>query len=312
MRLLLKLNLVFVAVFALGLGITGFVCHGFMLRNAREQIVTNARIMLETAMAMRNYTTNQIAPLLKAQEKEYEALAAEILALDSGAKIPRDTVFHPQSVPAFGATESFNFLRREYPEYTYKEATLNPTNPRDQATDWETDVVAEFRNFPDKAEHIGERDAASGRSLFLARPITIKDASCLECHSTPENAPDAMLKLYGNSNGFNWKLNETVGAQIVTVPMSLPIQMADDAFRALMFSLVGVFGVILAVLNVVVYFTVIQPVWKMTQMADAVSTGTPDVPELPVKGKDEISRLANAFNRMRRSLEKAMQMLGDD
>jgi HAMP domain-containing protein len=46
-------------------------------------------------------------------------------------------------------------------------------------------------------------------------------------------------------------------------------------------------------------------------MADKISLGQFDVPELPVRGKDEIARLAGSFNRMRRSLVTAMRMLGD-
>ena len=44
-------------------------------------------------------------------------------------------------------------------------------------------------------------------------------------------------------------------------------------------------------------------------MADQVSTGNLDAPELPVKGKDEISVLAGSFNRMRLSLVKALKLL---
>ncbi len=233
-------------------------------------------------MAMRNYTSKQIAPLLKAQDADLEALAGDLAgptprerssesAAGQALRRVSEATFHPQTVPAFGATEGFNYLRTEFPDYSYKEATLDPTNPRDKTTDWEADVVSQFRNVPSQKEDIGERNGVNGKSMFLARPITITDAGCLECHSTPDKAPPRMLKLYGRSNGFHWKLGETIGAQIVTVPMSLPVQMADAAFRALMLSLVGVFAVILFVLNVVVYFTIMRPVSKMTRMADEVS-----------------------------------------
>jgi protein-histidine pros-kinase len=45
--------------------------------------------------------------------------------------------------------------------------------------------------------------------------------------------------------------------------------------------------------------------------ADQISTGQMEVPELPVRGKDEISMLAAAFNRMHRSLAAAMRMLDE-
>ena len=30
-----------------------------------------------------------------------------------------------------------------------------------------------------------------------------------------------MVALYGNKNGFGWKLDETIGAQIISVPMDI-------------------------------------------------------------------------------------------
>jgi protein-histidine pros-kinase len=82
---------------------------------------------MEAASSIRDYTHPQIKPLLETQLK-YK--------------------FLPQSVPAFSATEQFNDLRKKYPEYFYKEATLNPTNPRDHATDWEVDVVRRLTGPP--------------------------------------------------------------------------------------------------------------------------------------------------------------------
>ncbi|MGA8026742.1 MAG: HAMP domain-containing protein [Bryobacteraceae bacterium] len=44
-------------------------------------------------------------------------------------------------------------------------------------------------------------------------------------------------------------------------------------------------------------------------MAGEISQGKLDLEELPVRGRDEISVLAAAFNRMHRSLSRAMKML---
>ena len=74
---------------------------------------------------------------------------------------------------------------------------------------------------------IGERETPTGRALYLARPIQISNAACLVCHSTIEVAPKTMLDLYGSANGFGWKFNEVIGAQVVSVPMSVPIERAQ-------------------------------------------------------------------------------------
>jgi protein-histidine pros-kinase len=203
---------------------------------------------------------------------------------------------------------SFDYLRTTYPDYTYREATLNPTNLRDRAVDWETDVVNIFRNDASQSEFSGERDSANGRILYLARPLHAAQP-CLECHSTPQVAPASMIREYGSANGFGWKLNEVIGAQIVSVPLAVALKMADDAFRALMFSLVGVAAVTLVMLNLVLYWMVVRPVSRFAAAADEISRGNMDVPELESKGKDEIATLAEAFNRMHRSLARAISML---
>jgi HAMP domain-containing protein len=289
MKLLAKFTLVFLVVFGAGGLFASYLSYRFLQDDARDQVLQQARLMMETMLSARNYTTLQIKPLLVVQQEHQRS-------------------FLPQTVPAYAATESFNYLRRKYPEYAYKEATLNPTNPRDRATDWEADVINNFRNRADQHELIGERNTPTGKYLFLAQPIHAAQP-CLECHDTAQAAPDAMVRRYGAANGFGWKLNETVGAQIVSVPFSVPVQMADRAFTNLMTSLGIIALVSLVVLDLLLLFTIVRPVARLSSMADQASLGNLDVPELPVSGKDEISVLAGSFNRMRRSLVSALKML---
>lgn len=288
MKLIVKFNLVFLAVFLLGLLVAGTISHTLLQRNAREEILSNARIMMESALAQRAYTNTQIKPLLETQMRY---------------------TFLPQSVPAYSAHALFDALRSKYTDYTYKEATLNPTNPRDRATDWEADLVNQFRSGQGSAEIVGERDTPTGRSLYLARPIQIKDEACLTCHSTVEAAPRPMIDYYGTANGFGWTLNEVIGAQIVSVPTAVPIARANQTFRVFMLSLAGVFVVIFIALNLMLSSIVIQPVTSLAALADQVSLGNLDVPEFPVRSADEIGNLAAAFGRMHKSLAKAMKML---
>jgi protein-histidine pros-kinase len=179
---------------------------------------------------------------LLAQQQAIEAQERLIESMKDKPGELLDTEFHPQSVPAFAATEIFGYLREKFPDFFYKEATLNPTNPRNRSTDWETDVVNQFRATPESAaEFISTRETPGGTSLFLARPIKISNVSCLQCHSTPDKAPPEMIKLYGTANGFGWKMDEVIGAQIVSVPMSVPLKMADATFQSLLKWLAGAF-----------------------------------------------------------------------
>lgn len=288
MGLRLKFNLVLLLVFLVGLAVAGWISRDLLIRNAREEVARNAGLMMETALAVRGYTINQVRPHLDLQLMR---------------------AFLPQSVPAFAASETMTELRKKYPDYFYKEATLNPTNPRNRAGDWETDIVQEFRNRPGLKELGGERDTPTGRALYIARPIQIGNPACLGCHSTPEAAPATMVKLYGPANGFGWKLNEIVGAQIVSVPMTLPLQNAQRAFYTFMGSLLAVFALVFVALNVMLSWMIVRPVARLSHAADQVSTGNFEIPEFPERGRDEIALLGRAFNRMRRSLQKAMQMI---
>ncbi len=291
MKLLAKFNLIFVLVFGAGLGVAGFLSWHFLQENARVQVMQQARLMMAAALSARDYTSKQIKPLLMDNAMHREN-------------------FLPQTVPAYAAVESFGYLRAHYPDYAYKEATLNPTNLRDRAMDWEADVVNEFRNHAGTEEVTGERDTPTGKALFLARPIAVAPP-CLSCHDTADDAPPAMIKHYGSANGFGWHAGDIVGAQIVSVPMTVPIEIADRAFRGILLYLAGIFLVTILLLNLLLIVTIIQPVATLSDMANQISTGNMDVAELPIHGRDEIAVLAGSFNRMRRSLEHAIKMLGE-
>ena len=291
MGLRLKFNLVLITVFLVGFAAASMMARQLLQENARDEVIRNARLLMDTAIAVRSYTVEQIKPQLDPQLAE---------------------VFLPQTVPAYAATETLAHVQKKYPDYSYKEATLNPTNPRDRATDWEADLVQQFRQSSDAKELISERMGATGRQLYIAKPIQISNAACLACHSVPAAAPASMLKVYGEANGFGWKHNEVIGAQVVTVPMEIAIRNADRALNTFMISLAGVFFVVFVVLNLMLSWLIVQPIRAMAGAADKISTGDFDVPEFAEKGTDEMSVLGSAFNRMRRSLDKAMQMIERD
>src|SRR6516225_5905049 len=288
---LLKFNLIFIPFLALCLGTVGYIAREMLLEDARQHVIQNARIIMETMLSSRTYTTKQVAPLLEQKNFKLQTAIAEFRktiteiprtpdptaakdikgsakknfllgqqqALDAEQQFlasmkgkPEellDNEFHPQSVPAFAATEIFAYLREKFPDYFYKESTLNPTNPRDRATDWESDIVNQFRAGGIQNEFVATREGPTGRALVLARPIRVNNVSCLECHSTPDKAPAEMIKLYGTANGFNWKMDDIIGAQIVSVPILVPLRTAEETFRVLLQWLGGAFGCILIAAN---------------------------------------------------------------
>jgi HAMP domain-containing protein len=287
MSLLVRINLVLGATLAMAAVVLSYGCWWLLQANASHQVLREAGLMMDSAVATRTYTSAEILPLLQSRVK---------------------TEFLPQSVPFYAATQNFLKLREQHPEYAYKEATLNPTNPRDRATDWEADLIQQFRNDPRTHEVVGERDTPMGRSLYLARPIHA-EAECLECHGAATTAPAALLARYGADNGFGWQTNEIVGAHVVSVPLASATAAAESVFRSLTAWIVAVLVVCLLAVNALVYLLVVRPIRRISAIADELSVGNPSVGQFPAGGSPELTALTRSFNRMRTSLEKAFRML---
>ena len=149
-----KFNIVFLAIFGIGFAAASAVTNYLLQNNAREETLQSARVLMQAALAARSYTSGQIVPLLETRLK-YE--------------------FLPQSIPSFAATEQINQLLKAYPDFSYKEATLNPTNLRDRAADWEADLVNTLRAKPTLTELVGQRNTSIGPALYVARPLQIKN-----------------------------------------------------------------------------------------------------------------------------------------
>ena len=288
MSLRTKFNLVLGMCMLAGLLAIGIVSHKLLQNNAREEVEQSANIMMESALAVRKYTVEEIKPLLKVQQRR---------------------LFLPQTVPAYAANRYIKKFQEEHPEYSYREAALNPTNPANRAADWEADIISWFKKNEDEKTITGERITTTGRSLYFGRPLKITNPDCLSCHGSPTDAPQTFLNIYGSANGFGWKLGEINGVQLVTVPMEVPLARADKVFTVFIASVAGIFLLIFTAMNLLLHRIVIKPITIISARADEVSMGALDSKELEVRGKDEIATLSRSFNRMQRSLSNAVELL---
>lgn len=289
MGLRAKFNLSMLAVAIIGVGLFAVAAEPLVNAVAREEVLQSSRIMMESAAGARKYTSEQIAPILRPLIGQH---------------------FYPQSVSAYAAKRNFDVIHSKFPDYSYREAALNPTNPQDRASDWEADIINDFRAHPGKDEDSFVRSTATGQMLELARPLVNKPA-CMECHSTAASAPASMVALYGNENGFGWKPGEIIGAQIVSVPMSASQLRAEHIRRLFLVPFLGFLVLLFVSINILLHFVVIRPMEKIADNAEAVSMGKIDTSEFEYKRRDQIGRLAASFNRMHRSLAQALRMLGE-
>lgn len=288
MGLRLRFNLILAACYLVGLGLCLWPFYQLSRREAIEELQSQIEVLRAQALSVRKYTSDEIQPLLAD---------------------PSAIQFLPQTIPSFSAQTVFRNFRSYYPQFFYKEAALNPSNPADLAKDWEQELIEKFSANPQLDKDISIRTSEAGPQYTVTYPMVVKNESCLVCHSTPDKAPASMVALYGPKNGFGWTLNKTIVAQIISIPMS-----ATDAkvWRNLMFFVgisSGIFLVLLVLLNVLLNRYVISPVNRMAKIAEAYSMGETSVAEFEYPGSDEVASLSRSFNRMRRSLDSAMKML---
>jgi methyl-accepting chemotaxis protein len=289
LKLRQKFTVWLLAILVGGLVLSGIALSAVLRQNAKNDIASTGLMLMETMTSIREYTSAQINPELTDK---------------------LETKFLPQTVPGYSAREVFEIFRKnpDYRDFFYKEATLNPTNLRDKAAGFETDLVNRFRKETNLQELQGFHSSPSGDVFYVARPLTISKPSCLECHSTPEAAPKSMVERYGTENGFGWKLNEVVGAKIVSVPASKVI---NKAYQSSLMILGIVFLVCISIIflvNVLLNQKVIRPLKRITRVAEEISMGRMDS-EFEQLSNDEISDLAKAFKRMQLSLSMAMNRI---
>jgi protein-histidine pros-kinase len=288
MKLTTKINLILGVTFLTTLLLAGINSYLLTEDNALQQVTDQAELILQEALAVRSYTVNEIRPLINQND---------------------DGKFHPQTVPAYSAAQIANLLRQSRPNYSYKEAVFNPTNPRDKATPAEEKIIRQFIADPDLTRLIGNQEIDGVKTLYIAYPIRIINPRCLACHSTPEAAPAAMRAIYGDDGGFGWKLNEVVGTQMVAVPYTLPAELARQTFISFLVSLATIFLLLFFVINITIRKLVLTPVSRLTRMADELSKGNLQNAEIKVSGKDELAEMSAAFNRLRRSVIKIIQLM---
>jgi HAMP domain-containing protein len=289
-----KLNLLLLSIFLVIVITSGWALSIILGGTAEQEIASKAFLLIETMSSVREYTATQITPELN-------------------PRLAKETRFLAQTVPAYSAREVFENLhkRERYSDYFYKEATLNPTNPRDQADKFETTLVNQFRQQSGLKELKGFRSFASGDFFYVARPLTVPEQSCLRCHSTPAAAPKSQIATYGSDGGFGWKLNEIIGAQVISVPASKVINEARRLQFLVIGSLIGFFLMAILIINLFLRFAVTRPLKQMAQLSKQVSTGNM-AGEFEHPANDEIGVLAASLNRMKVSLEMAMNMLNSE
>ncbi|MCC7450108.1 MAG: DUF3365 domain-containing protein [Anaerolineae bacterium] len=299
LRLGTKFTVILILVFVGGIVISFAALSQALQRRAEDEVTSKGVILIQMMNSVRNYTSAHVNPLLAPQ-------------LDTQPK------FISESVPAFSAREVFENLRKnpEYANFLYKEASPNPSNQRDKADTFEAVLVERFRGDDQLKEISGFRNLDGKNVFYSARPFAIKSADCLRCHGRPEDAPKSMVASYGSQNGFGWKMNEIVASQIIYVPADDVFNTARQSLALVMAIFVGIFALVVVVINVLLRRDVIRPIGLMARVAQRISSD-----EMGAAGsellnlervstrRDELGQTAGVFRQMANEVYNREQRL---
>jgi methyl-accepting chemotaxis protein len=294
-----KLTTLMLTIFVGGMIVSSVVYYNILLGNAKNELNTLSNVLISTMDSVRKYNQDKVSPLLN-EESENSFL------------LP--------SIPSYAVRGVFDILTNSYKDmygkYSYKDAMINPTNLRDKASDEEIKII----------EKLSQQDKLAGQNIdqgflmingkkqfYTARPIKITQSSCLVCHTSLEKSPKSLQILYeqgkyGANQGFGWELNKIIGTKIIYVPADNVYKIANDNFIIILGVFITIFALTILLATLWLKQYVVQPLNRITQVAEAVSLGDMDV-EFKKHSNDEIGRLADAFTRMKTSLEITLKRL---
>lgn len=287
MRIEARFGIILASCFLFGVLVAGYISFTLEFRQAREEVTEKAHVLLSIALSIRNYTGQQIAPIIN--------------RLQDGSE------FHPEIVPSYGAQTTLRGLKTQFPDYSYHERSLNPTNIADRADDFEVSLLRQFQEDADLKELNGEIGELGQKRFYVSRPLRMTNPACLQCHSTPEAAPKAMVAKYGTGGGFNWKLGDVIGMQIVEVPLRPITERAIKGVVTTVGSLTCVFVLTSAIFLFLLRRYVTRPLKTITEAAHDVSlsSGGKTV-ETGLELDGQFHDLERAIFRLKKSLNEAI------
>ena len=287
------LALLVVAVIFLTSLASFFLIDNLLGSLATADINTRARGLMETMLAVRQYTDEKTTPII------------EPLNFQKSQK------FLPQSVPSYAAKSVFAEMQKttQFRNYSYREAVSYPTNPEDLPSELEAAIINRFRSNPKLQEVSGEDINPILSFHYTAHPLIVTSSSCLRCHSTPEQAPLSLINAYGPKNGFGWKVGEIIGAQIVKVPMNQIYEKKDELKKSLLALIVGCLVALAVVMFYGLDYLLVRPLSKFTIVADAASQSPSTITFPKSSSVEELNRLQRSLERLRVSLLVAMNLV---
>jgi two-component system NtrC family sensor kinase len=202
-------------------------------------------------------------------------------------------------------------FKESMPDFQIRRVALHARNPASNPRPFETKLIHFFAAHPEQHSWKGIVQIA-GQSHFLhSRPVYFSQ-ECMHCHGKPEEAPPALLALYGRERGFGYQPGDIAGVTAVSIPVDIALAKIKD--RAIAIFGISLFSLSLLYVGICFFFNRVV-VHNLRDLLDIFRHGLRDEKELQLlteaRAKDEIGELTDAAQVMVAHLRQTRQQLED-
>lgn len=277
--LLLILNLTSILVIR-------YFFRGEAVHNAEEK----AKIILDRNLSIHDYFSTDLKPNL------FETL--------NDSKISGD-YFDPSWMSSSHAVIKINnyFQKRNDYGYYYKDATLDARNPRNEADSLELTYLQKVKDNPELPPEDGILNLEGVRYYYLLEKGEIMVNSCLQCHDTPDVAPQGLINIYGNERSFNRKVGDVISIVSIRIPIEQTYIRAKQ--NTIIVSVIISIAFVLSFM-VFLYFQnkwIIRPIKSLSRESILISKDNSLIgKKIKVTATKDISDFTESFNIMSEKL----------
>lgn len=192
--------------------------------------------------------------------------------------------------------------------YKIRQVSSRYRNPRNAPDAFETTALQRFINEAELTEVYAFVSSGKERVFRYLKPFRV-DASCLECHGDPAQAPAFIRSAYPPATAdqsYHYRIGEIIGAASVTIPLADLDQQALTNLRSDIAQTGAIFLALVICLGLLIRTVVTRPLAQLGKAIETVErTGQFDR-RLPPRGEDEVGTLTAGFNRMMERLEASV------
>jgi hypothetical protein len=284
-RLGIFLNVGIGIVFLMAAVIIVIIVNYGMRQQALIEAQAKARIILDRNLATHNYFSQIMKPSIFAWSEPFRS---------------KEYFDHTWMSSTYAIREIEKYFKSLNPSgYSFKDAAIDARSPENEADEYERVFLEKLAMGKKLESDIAVRNIDGKPYLVVLRKGEVMEASCLRCHSTPQNAPKGLTDHYGSERSFNRKAGDAISAVSLRIPLSEAYAAANIFSLKLSAILIGILICIFTIQYGFYRRYLLEPLNVMRDKAKKIATYEDHLGEqIPQPFGRELTELTASFNEM--------------